>query len=84
MRKDNVYKNVASTSGLFKNRKIVYCYGQWQECFKDMAQQVPEDIPSIFPPNCRPGILIRYDIMRNCSDHQRVPDLFTLCHTIVM
>ena len=32
-------------------RKIVYCYGQWQECFRDMAAQVtfvegiPEDIP---------------------------------------
>ena len=38
-------------------RKIVYCYGQWQECFKDIAPRVtfvegiPEDIPSLFPPN---------------------------------
>ena len=35
-------------------RKVVYCYGQWQECFKDMATQatfeegIPEDIPSLF------------------------------------
>ena len=34
-------------------RKIEYCYGQWQECFRDMAAQVtfvegiPEDIPSL-------------------------------------
>ena len=49
-----------------------------------MAPQVPEDIPSIFPFNCRQGILIFYDIMRNWSDDQRIPDFFTLCHTIVM
>lgn len=35
-------------------RKVVYCYGQWQECFKDMATQatfvegIPEDIHSLF------------------------------------
>lgn len=57
------------TDSLFERpiRKIVYCHGQWQESFKDMAPQVtfiegiPEDIPSIFPPNCRPGILILDD-----------------------
>ena len=33
-------------------RKIVSCYGQWQECFKDTADHVqfeegiPEDIPN--------------------------------------
>lgn len=64
-------------------RKIVYCYGQWQECFKNMASRVtfvegiPEDIPSLFPPNCRPGILILDDLMRNCSDDERILDLFT-------
>ena len=64
-------------------RKIVYCYGQWQECFKNMAPRVtfvegiPEDIPSLFPPNCRPGILILDDLMRNCSDDERILDLFT-------
>ena len=40
-------------------RKIVYYYGQWQDCFKDMTDQVqfvegiPEDIPSLFPPTSR-------------------------------
>ena len=35
-------------------RKIVYCYGQWQECFRYMAAEVtfvegiPKDIPSSF------------------------------------
>ena len=64
-------------------RKIVYCYGQWQECFKDIAPRVtfvegiPEDIRSLFPPNCRPGILILDDLMRNCSDDERILDLFT-------
>ena len=64
-------------------RKIVYCYGQWQECFKDMATQVtfvegiPEDIPSLFPPNCRPRVLVLDDLMRNCSDDERILDLFT-------
>jgi len=64
-------------------RKIVYCYGQWQECFKDMTSQVtfvdgiPEDIPSMFPFNYRPGILVLDDLMRNCSDGERIVDLFT-------
>ena len=63
-------------------RKIVYCYGQWQECFTNMEPRVtfvegiPEDIPSLFPPNC-PGILILDDLMRNCSDDERILDLFT-------
>ena len=63
--------------------KIVYCYGQWQECFKDRAPRVtfvegiPEDIPSLFPPNWHPGILILDDSMRNCSDDERILDLFT-------
>ena len=73
------------TDSLFERsiRKIVYCYGQWQECFKDMATQVtfvegiPEDIPSLFPPNCRPGVLVLDDLMRNCSDDERILDLFT-------
>ena len=64
-------------------RKIVYCYGQWQECFRNMTAQVtfvegiPEDIPSLFPANCRPGILVLDDLMRNCSDDERILDLFT-------
>ena len=54
-------------------RKIVYCYGQWQECFQDMASQItfvegiPEDIPALFPMGCRPGILVLDDLMRNCE-----------------
>lgn len=64
-------------------RKIIYCYGQWQESFKDMAEQVefiegiPEDIPAMFPPQCRPGILVLDDLMRNCSDDEHILDLFT-------
>ena len=77
MWKHNVYKTVQKADSLFERsiRKIVYCYGQWQECFKDIAPRVtfvegiPEDIPSLFPPNCRPGILI--------LDDERILDLFT-------
>ena len=64
-------------------RKIVYCYGQWQECFQDMASQItfvegiPEDIPALFPMGCRPGILVLDDLMRNCSEDERILDLFT-------
>jgi len=41
------------------------------------VEGIPEDIPSLFPPNCRPGILILDDLMRNCSDDERILDLFT-------
>ena len=64
-------------------RIIVYCYGQWQECFQDMASQItfvegiPEDIPALFPMGCRPGILVLDDLMRNCSEDERILDLFT-------
>ena len=64
-------------------RKIVYCYGQWQECFKDMGghvqfeEGIPEDIPSLFPPTCRPGVLVLDDLMRDCSDDERILDIFT-------
>ena len=59
-------------------RKIVYCYGQWQDCFKDMTDQVqfvesiPEDIPSLFPPTCRPGIPVLEDLMRHCSEDEQL------------
>ena len=54
--------------------KIVYCYGRWQEYFKDIAghiqfvQGIPDDIPSQFTPTCCPGIFILPvdDLM--CSD----------------
>ena len=64
-------------------KKIVYCYGQWQECFKDMARHVqfvegiPENIPCLFPPACRPGVLVLDDLIRHCSDDERILDLFT-------
>ena len=64
-------------------RKIVYCYGQRQECFQEMTDQVtfvegiPKDIPSLFPMSCRPGILVLDDLMRNCSEDERILDLFT-------
>ena len=86
MRKDDVYETITITSGFLFARpihKIVYCYGQWQECFKDMTSQVtfvdgiPEDIPSMFPPRYRPGILVLDNLMRNCSDDERIVDLFT-------
>ena len=65
------------------NKRILYltdhCYGQWQDCFQDMAAQVTflEGIPSLFPSNCHPGILVLDDLMRNCSDDEHVLDLFT-------
>ena len=64
-------------------RKIVYCYGQLQECFNSMGSQItfvegiPEDIPSLFPVSCRPGVLVLDDLIRNCSADERVLDLFT-------
>ena len=41
------------------------------------VEGIPEDIPSLFPANCRPGILVLDDLMRNCSDDGRILDLFT-------
>ena len=39
---------------------------------------IPEDIPSLFPPTCRPGVLVLDDLMRDCSDDERILDLFTI------
>ena len=71
--------------------KIMYCYGQWQECFQDMASQItfvegiPEDIPALFPLSCRPGILVLDDLLRNYREDERILDLFTKkCLIIVM
>ena len=64
-------------------RKIVYCYGQWQDCFKELVKEVtfmegiPDDIPALFPPPHRPGLLVSDDLMRNCNDDERILDLFT-------
>ncbi|CAH3149442.1 unnamed protein product [Porites evermanni] len=40
-------------------RKIVYCYGQWQDAFRTWR------------------ILVLDDLMRNCSEDERILDLFT-------
>ena len=70
-------------------RKIVYCYGQWQECFQDMASQItfvegiPEDIPALFPMGCRPGILVLDDFMRNCSEDGRSRSISLNAHYII-
>ena len=64
-------------------RKIVYCYGHWQDSFREMGNQVtlvegiPEDISTLFPSHCRPGIIVLDDLMRNCSGDERILDLFT-------
>ena len=56
---------------------------QWQECYRNMAAQVtyvegiPEDIPSLFPANCPPGILVLDDLMRNNGDDDPILELFT-------
>ena len=41
------------------------------------VEGIPEDVPGLFPPSCRPGILILDDLMRNCSDDEGILDLFT-------
>jgi len=38
---------------------------------------IPENIPCLVPPACRPGILISDDAMGHCSDDERILDLFT-------
>ena len=64
-------------------RKIVYCYARWQDCFEGIAsyttfvEGIPEDIPAIFPRDNCPGTLVLDDLMRNCSEDERILDLFT-------
>ena len=41
------------------------------------VEGIPEDIPALFPMGCRPGILVLDDLMRNCSEDERILDLFT-------
>ena len=41
------------------------------------VEGIPEDIPCLFPPACRPGVLILDDLMRPCSDDERILNLFT-------
>ena len=38
---------------------------------------IPEDIPSLFPSNCRPRILVLDDLVKTCSDDEHILDLFT-------
>ena len=41
------------------------------------VEVIPVDIPSLFPANCRPGILVLDDLMKNCCDDEHILDLFT-------
>ena len=41
------------------------------------VEGIPEDIPALFPMGCRPGILVLDDLMRNCSQDERILDQFT-------
>ena len=65
-------------------RRIVYCYGEPQRCFKDMQREgihfhkgIPKNIQNLFPKHLRPGILVLDDLMRDCGEDQHVLDLFT-------
>ena len=65
-------------------RRIVYCYGEPQRCFKDMQREgihfhkgIPKNIQNLFPKHLRPGILVLDDLMRDCWEDQHVLDLFT-------
>ena len=42
------------------------------------VEGIPEDISSLFRANCRPGILVLDDLMRNCSDEERILHLFIM------
>ena len=75
-----------STSRAFDRpvRRIVYCYGEPQRCFKDMQREgihfhkgIPKNIRTLFPNHMRPGIVVLDDLMRDCGEDQHVLDLFT-------
>ena len=59
-------------------RKVMYCYGHWQDSYGDMGNQVtlvegiPEDISTLFTLHCRPGIIVLDDRIRNCSGDERI------------
>ena len=42
-----------------------------------LVEGIPEDISTLFPSHCRPGIIVLDDLMRNCSGDERILDLFT-------
>ena len=64
-------------------RKSLYCYRQWKDCFKELVKEVkfmegiPDDIPTLFLPPYRPGLLVLDDLMRNCRENESTLDLFT-------
>ena len=77
-----------STSRAFDRpvRRIVYCYGEPQRCFKDMQREgihfqnykgIPKNIRTLFPNHLRPGILVLDDLMRDCGKDQYGLHLFT-------
>ena len=60
-------------------RRIVYCYGEPQRCFKDMQREgiyfhkgIQKNIQSLFPKHLRPGILVLDDLMRDSGEDQHV------------
>jgi hypothetical protein len=65
--------------------KIVYCYGEYQHLFDDMAQTIPNiDFIEGFPTNLynileshRKSLVIIDDLMSECSKDQRISDFFT-------
>ena len=65
-------------------RRIVYCYGEPQHCFKDMQREgihfhkgIPKNIRTLFPNHLRPIILVLDDLMRDLEQNHYVLDLFT-------
>ena len=75
-----------STSRAFDRpvRRIVYCYGELQRCFKAMQREgihfhkgIPKNIRTLFPNHLRPGILVLDDLMRDCGKDQHVLDFLT-------
>ena len=41
------------------------------------VEGIPKDIPSLFPPPCCPGIVVKDDLTRHCSEDENVLDLFS-------
>ena len=66
-------------------RKVLYCYGVWQDRFDSMKKRgvafheglPPDDLGSLFPPSKRPGLLILDDLMSDAGNDRKVLDLFT-------
>lgn len=76
---DSIYIQYIFNNGPFAKSYIAMDNGKnalriWQVTF---VEGIPEDIPSLFSINCRPGILILYDLMMNLSNDERILVLFT-------